>query len=444
MVHEASELLQAQQKTLVLIVDDSATMRLLLAEAMSDAGFESLVVENGEEALEVLKTTQPDAILLDVEMPGLNGFAVCAEIRKMVHFRYTPIMMVTGLEDYESINKAFLAGATDFTTKPINAALLGHRVRYMVRTSAYFRDLQAVELKVRELNTELEKKILEIQQIAEAQARFVPQDFLRLLNKESIVHVNLGDNVEKNMSVLFLDIRSFTELADHASPVEIFSFLNELMSYLEPAIVKNNGFIDKYIGDAIMALFNRRPDDALQASVDMHGFLKKYNETRTHKGLQPVRIGIGINTGMLVLGTVGYEDRMDCTVISDTVNVASRIESQTKVLGVDVLITEETFKQLHHPERFHLRSLGSVQVKGKVEPINIYEVFNHNPELEVQAKLAYQAIFAEALIYYQQKRYLEASSLFRQVISKNSRDLPAEYFLQQCQFKSNAFSPGLK
>lgn len=420
---------------LVLIVDDSATMRLLLEDALTDAGFSTTIAEDGEKALSLLQTITPDAILLDVEMPGLNGFAVCGEIRKLANYRYTPIMMVTGLEDYASIEKAFLAGATDFTTKPINAVLIGHRVRYMIRTSTYFNDLQTAEGKMRDLNAQLENKILEIQQTVKSQERFVPQDFLKLLNKASITHVNLGEHVEKSMSVLFLDIRSFTQISDHAKAMEIFEFLNTLIRHINPAIIHHRGFIDKYIGDAIMALFAGEADDAILAAIDMLKLLKEYNEERSQEQKAPVRIGIGINTGLLVLGTVGYEERMDCTVISDTVNVASRIESQTKVLGVDILITEDTFQELKHKELFNYRSLGRVSVKGKTEPIPVYEIFNHNSEQEIQAKIEYQAIFSEALAYYHDKRYLEASSLFRQIISKNPHDLPAEFFLQNCQFK---------
>lgn len=136
-----------KENPVILIVDDSATMRLITCDALTKVGFNVIQAENGEAALTLLKTTKPDAILLDVEMPGLNGFEVCAKIRKLPDLLYLPIMMVTGLEDYESVNKAFQVGATDFTTKPINPTLLGYRVRYMVRTNSYFQDLQIAEQK---------------------------------------------------------------------------------------------------------------------------------------------------------------------------------------------------------------------------------------------------------------------------------------------------------
>ncbi|HHT0608096.1 TPA: response regulator [Legionella anisa] len=425
-----------KENPVILIVDDSATMRLITCDALTKVGFNVIQAENGEAALTLLKTTKPDAILLDVEMPGLNGFEVCAKIRKLPDLLYLPIMMVTGLEDYESVNKAFQVGATDFTTKPINPTLLGYRVRYMVRTNSYFHDLQIAEQKVRALNEELINKLVEIQQNAIAVARFVPQDFLKVLNRKNITDIKLGDCVEKVMTVLFLDIKSFTTMAERLSPVEIFNLVNTLMSFLDPAIIKNSGLIDKYIGDAIMALFND-PDDAVVAALDMLEALKGFNATRVHDNLPPISVGIGINTGNLIVGTVGFEKRMDCSVISDAVNIASRLETLTRSFNIEVIIGEETYEQLKQKDAYDLRFLGLTTVKGKSLPIKIYEVFNHNLPVEVQFKKDSASIFASALDHYEAKQFDEAASLFEQIIISNPNDLPAKYLLQQCKEKIN-------
>lgn len=423
-----------KENPVILVVDDSATMRMITCNALIKEGFNVLQAENGESALSLLKTTKPDAILLDVEMPGLNGFEVCQKIRKSTEWRYLPIMMVTGLEDYESINQAFEAGATDFTSKPINPTLLGYRVRYMVRTSSYFQELQIAEQKVRALNDELINKLVEIQQNAIAVARFVPQDFLKVLNRKNIRDIELGDCVEKVMTVLFLDIKSFTTMAERLSPVEIFNLFNMLMSYLDPAILKNSGVIDKYIGDAIMALFDNA-DDAVLAALGMLEALDNFNDLREKKNLPAIRVGIGINTGNLIVGTVGYEKRMDCSVISDAVNTASRLERLTRTFNTEIIIGEETYEQFKYKDAFDVRSLGTTKVKGKVHPIKIYEVFNHNPPAEVQLKKDSTSIFANALDSYEAKRFDEAAALFEQILVSNSQDLPAKYFLQQCKEK---------
>ncbi|KTC91376.1 response regulator [Fluoribacter dumoffii] len=425
-----------KENPVILVVDDSATMRLITCDALIKVGFNVMQAENGEAALSLLKSAKPDAILLDVEMPGLNGFEVCAEIRKLPDWRYLPIMMVTGLEDYESINKAFQVGATDFTTKPINPTLLGYRVRYMVRTNSYFQELQIAEQKVRALNDELLDKLVEIQQNAIAVARFVPQDFLKVLNRKNIADIKLGDCVEKEMTVLFLDIKSFTTMAERLSPVEIFNLFNTLMSYLDPAILKNSGLIDKYIGDAIMALFNNA-DDAVASALDMLEALNTFNATRVRDNLPPLTVGIGINTGNLIVGTVGFEERMDCSVISDAVNTASRLESLTRNFNIELIIGEETYEQLKRKEKYNLRFLGLTAVKGKTLPIKVYEVFNHNPANEVQLKKDSAPVFAAALNHYEARQFDEASRLFEQIVTDNPHDLPAKYLLQQCKDKIN-------
>lgn len=426
-----------EKKTqLILIVDDSPTMRLIIQTALRSVGFNVIQAENGNTALSILETSKPDAILLDVEMPGLNGFEVCKEIRKVPEWSYIPIMMVTGLDDYEAINKAFEAGATDFTTKPINSTLLSYRVCYMLRTNSYFQELQLAEKKVRVLNNELTDKLLEIQQNTIAVTRFVPQDFLKVLNRKNIADIKLGDCVERIMSVLFLDIKSFTSIAEQMPPEEMFHLFNTFMSYLEPAIRNNSGFIDKYIGDAVLALFTNA-DNALNAGINMLEALSIFNLERARNTLEPIHIGIGINTGSVVIGTVGFKERMDCSVISDTVNIASRLETLTRSFGIELLISEETYEQLKFKEKIDLRFLGSTTVKGKTLPIKVYEVFNHNTPTEKKLKKDSASLFAKGINEYERKQFEHALTYFKQILSINPQDASANYFVEKIQKKLN-------
>ncbi|MBD0300431.1 MAG: PAS domain S-box protein, partial [Nitrososphaera sp.] len=157
-------------------------------------------------------------------------------------------------------------------------------------------------------------------EIAEATSRFVPNEFLAFLGCDSIVDIKLGEAVELEMSVLFSDIRDFTTLSEQMTPTENFKFINSYLSRMEPLIVENQGFIDKYIGDAIMALFSEGADDAVKAGIAMLETLAEYNRDRLSLGYVPVEIGVGINTGSLILGIVGGKSRMDGTVVSDAVN----------------------------------------------------------------------------------------------------------------------------
>lgn len=207
----------------------------------------------------------------------------------------------------------------------------------------------------------------------QAYERFVPQDFLSLLEKKSIVDVDLGDHVQETMSVLFTDIRNFTTRSEKMTPQENFNFINSFLSCIGPIIRKHHGFVDKYIGDAIMALYPRKPDDALQCALEMQSALREYN--KLHSDQEPVQIGIGINTGLLMLGTVGEANRMNATVISDAVNIASRIESLTKTYQAPILISEDTFKHLTNPARYQIEMADDkVLAKGKTKTIAIYKV----------------------------------------------------------------------
>ncbi|MBD2016909.1 PAS domain S-box protein [Microcoleus sp. FACHB-53] len=273
----------------------------------------------------------------------------------------------------------------------------------------------------------------ELFQLNHAFSRFVPRQFLQFLDKESIVDVQLGDHVQKEMSVLFADIRDFTTLSESMTPEENFTFINAYLSRMEPAILENQGFIDKYMGDGIMALFNKGADNALKAAISMLQRLAEYNKGRAKAGYIPIRVGIGINTGSLMLGTVGGYSRMDSTVISDTVNLASRIEGLTKEYGVSLLISHDTFSQLHDANQYAFRLIDRVKVKGKLAAVSVYEVFEADPPKIRESKLATKTAFEEALLLYNLHSFKSASQLFEECLHLNPEDTVAQIYLARCQ-----------
>ena len=273
----------------------------------------------------------------------------------------------------------------------------------------------------------------ELFQLNKAYERFVPNQFLQFLEKSSIIDVELGDQVQLEMSVLFSDIRDFTTLSESMTPEDNFQFINAYLSRMESAIVENNGFIDKYIGDAIMALFSGNADNAVNASIAMLHQLQVYNQERVNSGDAPIKIGIGINTGNLMLGTVGGQNRMDTTVISDAVNLASRVESLTKNYGVSLLITQETYSRLENPSQYAIRTLDTVKVKGKSEAVTVYEVFDCDPPEIKQAKLATLELFAEALEIYSEGKLAKAGRLFSECWHQNQGDRVAKIYWERCQ-----------
>ena len=269
-------------------------------------------------------------------------------------------------------------------------------------------------------------------QLNEAFSRFVPRQFLHSLARKNITEIQLGECVEKKMSVLFADIRAFTTRSEQMTPEETFKFINAYLSRMEPAIIDNGGFIDKYIGDEIMALFEGSADSAISAGVTMLNILGEYNRSRQQPDRQPIEIGIGINTGNLMLGTVGGNFRMDTTVIGDAVNLGSRLQQLTKVYQTPLLISHHTLAQLAEPMKFALRFIDQVQVRGKAQKVAVFEVFEADPPDQKQAKLVTKPIFETALIHYYQGAVEKAYALLNQCLQENPSDRIAQTYLQRC------------
>ncbi|MEZ2276447.1 MAG: adenylate/guanylate cyclase domain-containing protein, partial [Microcoleus sp.] len=291
----------------------------------------------------------------------------------------------------------------------------------------------AISIQNSKLYTEVRESEKMLAQLNKAYERFVPSQFLQFLDKSSIIDVQLGDQVQLEMSVLFSDIRDFTTLSESMTPEDNFRFINSYLSRMEPVINQNNGFIDKYIGDAIMALFSGDANNAVNAGIAMLNRLFEYNQNRVQQsGYAPIQIGIGINTGSLMLGTVGGPNRMDGTVISDAVNLASRVEGLTKNYGVSLLITQETYSRLENPSKYAIRSLDTVKVKGKSEAVTVYEVFDcDRPEIK-DGKLATLELFAEALAIYSEGKFAEAGRLFAECWHQNQGDRVAKIYWERC------------
>ncbi len=263
--------------------------------------------------------------------------------------------------------------------------------------------------------------------------RFLPREFFALLGKADATEVRLGDQVERTMTMLFSDIREFTALSEAMTPQQNFDFINSYLGQMEPVIREYGGLIDKYVGDGIMALYPNSADKAVQGSIAMLDRLAHYNAGRKKAGYQPIRIGIGLNTGLAMLGTVGGERRMEGTVISDAVNLASRIEGMTKRYGVGLLISEHTFYRLGNSGDYCIRFLDRVRVKGKSQPQSVYEVFDNDPLKLRQAKLRNVRNFEEALACYHFKKIERAAELLQRCLADNPDDSPARVYLERCE-----------
>lgn len=283
------------------------------------------------------------------------------------------------------------------------------------------------------MSQRIKNYIDDISEINNSYYRFVPKQFLDFLDKKSITDIHLGDQIQKEMTVMFSDIRSFTEISEHMTPRENFNFINHYLGYMEPIISRNHGFIDKYIGDAIMALFPDSPDDALNAAIEMRAKLQEFNEDLKLRGQMPINNGIGINTGNLMLGIVGGKGRIEGTVISDHVNLASRLEGLTKRYGASIIISQDTLIKLSSPASYQFRFLDIVTVKGKRNSVNIFEILDGESKKIRLAKLATNLLFKEGLQHYSNKEMDKALLVFQEIEKESPEDAATKLYITRCQ-----------
>jgi class 3 adenylate cyclase len=268
--------------------------------------------------------------------------------------------------------------------------------------------------------------------VYEATGKFVPYEFIGALGHKVITDVRLGDQVEKIVTVLFSDIRDYTTLSEQMTPEENFRFVCSFNERMGPAIRKHNGFINQYLGDAVMAIFPGQASDALNAAIEMHEEVQKLNEERLLKNEPAIKIGVGIHTGPLIMGITGDQNRMDAATISDTVNTASRLEGLTKQYRASILLSDACLLQIEK-ENYYLRYLGLVQLKGKQEPLHIYECFSPNTKEEVARKQKTLSLFNEGIENYLNSYFSNSVQAFESLTEINPGDLTAAFFLNNAK-----------
>ena len=280
--------------------------------------------------------------------------------------------------------------------------------------------------------TALDARNQELVDINVATQRFVPFPFLQLLGKQSIRQVTRGDHVALDISVLFSDIRGFTTFAEAEGAESTFGFINRYLSYMEPEIHERKGFINDFFGDGIMALFQGDADAAVQSAIGMSKALAAFNRELAEENAPPIRIGMGLHTGRLMLGTIGGRDRLDCTVIGDPANLASRVEGMTKLYGATLLVTESTVSRLRDQGAYRLREVDRVRVKGKKEPVTVYEVLDAESVEVAASKDATMNAFQTALRAYRSSSFEEARSGFETCLASAPDDGASKLYVDRC------------
>ncbi len=388
----------------ILIVDDEPINHQVLKNHLSSDSYQISMALNGEDALKALENgIKYDLVLLDVMMPRMTGYEVCQKIREKFMPSELPVIMVTAKNQVQDLVHGLNIGANDYLAKPFSKQELLARI----------------------------KTQLDLNKIFDIVGRFVPNEFIKSLGKDRITDVNLGDQAHKDVTVLFTDIRGYATISEQMTPEENFNFINAYNLRMGPIIQQNNGFINQYLGDAIMALFPSQPEDALRSAIQIQKKLSAYNHQRLAKGRIPIKIGIGLHTGSLIMGITGDDQRLDAAIISDTVNSASRVESLSKYYGANILLSEDSINELNDPSLFNFRYLGKVQVKGKNNSLKIYECFDGDAEGIIEKKKASIGSFNEGMNHYFEKDFAMAALGFQQVVKQNPDDASANLFLRK-------------
>ncbi len=334
----------------LLVVDDNKVNRLLLGRSLEQQGHRVEMAENGRQALDMMHEKPFDLVLLDIEMPEMNGYQVLEKASADLQLRDIPIIITSALEELDSVVKCIEMGAEDYLVKPVNPVLLRARI-----------------------GASLDKKRLRDQQ-RELIRKFATSEVATDLETSGFA---LGGKFVE-ATAMFSDIRSFTTIAESQTPEETIELLNTYYTLMFEAISDQGGVVNQMVGDGLMAIFGAplyqadHCDRAVKAALDMIDMIQLLNADRITQGKSEIRIGIGIASGQVIAGYTGTIRRATYTCVGDTVNLAARLESHTKVVGKPILIDGITQAALvsgikTDPE-------GSYQLKGKMQEVQVFSV----------------------------------------------------------------------
>lgn len=366
----------------ILVVDDTPANLRLLAQLLTSNGYKARPVPNGAMALRATQLRPPDLILMDINMPGLDGYEVCRQLMADEVSQDIPVIFISALDEAFDKVKAFEAGGVDYVTKPFQIEEVLARIESHLDIRRLQSALASANEDLRRANDKLEQRVAErtlaLQNQMELFQKFVPETFTRSLGQGQM-DARKGLAREEVYTVFSCDIRNFTDFSESVTCADCYAFLNSYFTVMEPGIRQFGGFVYQYVGDEIMALFEPEDgtysDRAVQAAVAIQTeVLVEYNAGRQKGGYAPVRIGIGLNTGPVAIGVAGTDQRMDACAFGNTVNLAARCESLTKDLNANIIITEFTRRSLKDPERFDIKSLGFPDIRGLREKVELFEV----------------------------------------------------------------------
>ncbi len=340
----------AENGARLLVVDDNKVNRLLLIRALELQGHRGVGAENGRVALEMLERESFDLVLLDIEMPEMDGFQVLEQLLANSRLRDLPVIVTSAVEGMDSVVRCVELGADDYLHKPVNPVLLKARV-----------------------NSSLEKKRLRDVQ-KELVRRFATAEVAQDLQQSGFA---LGGK-HVRATVMFADIRGFTALSDSQPPDDTIELLNTYYTLMFEAISGQHGVVNQMIGDGLMAVFGAplpladAAGSAVRAALEMIEMIELLNAERTTAEKPPIRVGIGIASGQMIAGYTGTQQRATYTCVGGAVNLAARLEALTKEAQRTILIDGDTLAAL--PPETKTEVLGEVSLKGLSTPVKVFAV----------------------------------------------------------------------
>jgi adenylate cyclase len=340
----------------ILIADDDWLNRDLLKTYLASSGCEVMIAPDGQTALEMALSAPPDLALLDIQMPHLDGVALCRTLKTTPETRFVPVIIVTAYDSDEEKIRAIDAGADDFITKPYNSLILLTRVRSL--------------LKIKKLNDEIEARNALLRQVLN---RYVAEDVAEIILEDPDQQLQLGGET-RMVTVIFADICGFTNYTERHPAPQVIETLNNIFKPLSNVVFAYRGTFDKYTGDGLMAFYGApisEADDAsraLDTAIAMH---RLFHSLRSELGyvMDGLDLRVGLHSGEAIVGNIGSDFVMDYTVIGDVVNVSKRLQEAAKVGSI--LMSEATYQQVGDVEA---KRLAPIDLPGREEPVIAYEI----------------------------------------------------------------------
>lgn len=333
----------------ILVVDDQTTVRQIVKQVLESGGYEVVEGDSGEQALDLAGKMDIDGIVLDLKMPGIGGIEACRRLRAAERHRVTPILVITAMEQRDVVSQAFDAGCDDFISKPIEPVVLLTRIKGHLQRAALYRQLERIR---RNLN------------------RYVSPRLQQMVAQYSDTGA-LPPPKRLDVCVLFTDIRGFTQLSQAIEPERLFSLLSQHLAYQVDLVYQHGGYVDKYAGDGIMAVFEG-VDKALQGCKCALEIIAHDGNAHTGADQSDISVGCGIHQGPAVIGNIGSPEHLDYSVIGESVNLAARLCGFANPRNI--VASESIHRTLRNHPQLRFGNERRVQVKGFSQPITVFDL----------------------------------------------------------------------